>query len=224
MTGDQSWILWHNEKLGSWLEIDEELCVRVRRTIGARKSMLTVFFNPKTFAVIDCLPEGTPFNAAYFVAQVVNPLHQLHSTATGDDARRKLRVHFDNSPCHTARVVSDEMARLRCRRIPHPPYSPDLAICDFYLFGRIQERLAGVMAIDGDDLRNEVISILAEMSEEEKIRAATTGSKDGNRSPNIMEIAFMSKTTWSISFFVIGIMEADAKDLLDTLYMMCFHW
>jgi hypothetical protein len=71
----------------------------------------------------------------------------------------------------TARVVSDEMAHLRCRRSPYPPYSPDLAICDFYLFGRIKERLAGVMAIDGDDLRNEVISILAEISEEEKIHA-----------------------------------------------------
>jgi hypothetical protein len=171
MTGDESWIRWHNDNFGSWLAIDDELPVRVRQTIGARKSMLTMFFSPKTFAVIDFLPEGTPFNGAYFVAQVVNPLHQLHSTATGNDARRKLCVHFDNSPCHTARVVSDEMACLGCRRIPHPPHAPDLAICDFYLFGRIKEQLAGVMAVDGDALRNEVISILAEISEEEKIRA-----------------------------------------------------
>jgi hypothetical protein len=26
---------------------------------------------------------------------------------------------------------------------PHPPYSPDLAPCDFYLFGYVKQRLAG---------------------------------------------------------------------------------
>jgi hypothetical protein len=170
-TGDESWILWHNERLGSWLAVDQELPVRVRQTIGGRKSMLTVFFNPRAFAVINFLPPGTPFNAAYFVSEVIIPLHQLHSTMRGDNARRKLRVHFDNSPCHTAREVSEEMSRLRCRRVPHPPYSPDLAICDFYLFGRIKERLAGVTAIDENDLRNEITAILGEISDEEKMRA-----------------------------------------------------
>jgi hypothetical protein len=29
------------------------------------------------------------------------------------------------------------------KRAPHPPYSPDLAPCDFYLFGYIKGRLAG---------------------------------------------------------------------------------
>jgi hypothetical protein len=29
------------------------------------------------------------------------------------------------------------------KRAPHPPYSPDLAPCDFYLFRHIKSRLAG---------------------------------------------------------------------------------
>jgi hypothetical protein len=68
-------------------------------------------------------------------------------------------------------VISDAMTRLRCRRVPHPAYSPDLAICDFYLFGRIKERLAGVFVGDAEDLRNEVMSVLAEISDDEKRRA-----------------------------------------------------
>jgi hypothetical protein len=63
------------------------------------------------------------------------------------------------------------MTRLRCRRVPHPAYSPDLAICDFSLFGRIKERLAGVFIGDAEDLRHEVMSILAKISDDEKCRA-----------------------------------------------------
>jgi hypothetical protein len=111
--------------------------------------MLPGFFNPRTFAVIDLLQEDMPFNTAYFPAHVIIPLHQLYSTTTYDTASGKLRVHFDNSPCHMASEVFDEMARLRCRRVPPPPYAPDLAICDFVLFGRIKEWLAGVISIDG---------------------------------------------------------------------------
>jgi hypothetical protein len=48
MTGHESWILWYKEPLESWSAIDEELPVRVRETIGARKPMLKVFRNPNT--------------------------------------------------------------------------------------------------------------------------------------------------------------------------------
>jgi hypothetical protein len=63
------------------------------------------------------------------------------------------------------------MTRLRCRRVPHPAYSPDLAICHFYLFGRINKRLAGVFVDDVEDLRNALMSILAEISDDENSRA-----------------------------------------------------
>jgi hypothetical protein len=38
------------------------------------------------------------------------------------------------------------------RRAPHPPYSPDLAPCDFYLFGDIKGLLAGSSFTDPDRL------------------------------------------------------------------------
>jgi hypothetical protein len=39
------------------------------------------------------------------------------------------------------------------------------------LFGRIKERLLGVTVVDADGLRNEAMSILAVVSEDEKSRA-----------------------------------------------------
>jgi hypothetical protein len=42
-TGDESWVLWENFPNECWLSLDEELPEGVRQTIGAEKSMLTVF-------------------------------------------------------------------------------------------------------------------------------------------------------------------------------------
>jgi hypothetical protein len=133
--------------------------------------MITIFFNPHSFAIIDALPKRVPFNAAYFIEHVVIPLHQRHLTASADIARRKLRLHFDNSPCHTAVIVAQEMQRLRCEQVPHPRYSPDLAICDFYLFGRLKHQLRGIAVETEEELVGEVSRVLATLSIEELRRA-----------------------------------------------------
>jgi hypothetical protein len=151
--------------------VDEELPVSVKKTSAAPKSMLMIFFNPHSFPIVEILPEKASFNATYFIDCVVTPLAQLHARAARDNARRKLRLHFDNSPCHKSQVVSDALTRFRCRRVPREACSPDLAICHFSLFGRIKERLAGVFVGDAEDLRNEVMSILAEISDDGKSRA-----------------------------------------------------
>jgi hypothetical protein len=65
----------------------------------------------------------------------------------------------------------NEMARSQCRPVPHPTDSPDLAICDFCLFGGIKERLIGGTAIDAKDLGNGVQIILKRISEDKKNRA-----------------------------------------------------
>jgi hypothetical protein len=67
-----------------------------------------------------------------------------------DVPRRKLYQHFDNPRCHAAWYVIDEMTKLRCKRVAHSPYSPDLTICDFYSFSRLKYKLAG-FHVDDDD-------------------------------------------------------------------------
>jgi histone-lysine N-methyltransferase SETMAR len=43
---------------------------------------------------------------------------------------------------------------------PHPPYSPDLATSDFYLFGHVKRCLAGLSFEDADQLLTAVEGIL----------------------------------------------------------------
>ena len=42
--------------------------------------------------------------------------------------------HQDNAPVHNSILVTDYLTKMGINTVPHPPYSPDLAPCNFCLF------------------------------------------------------------------------------------------
>jgi transposase len=52
------------------------------------------------------------------------------------------RLH-DNAPLYTAVLTHQFLAKNKIAVIPHPPYSPDLAPCDFFLFPKMKLKLKG---------------------------------------------------------------------------------
>jgi hypothetical protein len=56
------------------MPLDEEIPQTASETIGANKLILSVFFHPNHFEIVDILPQRTLFTAAYFVWHVVVPL------------------------------------------------------------------------------------------------------------------------------------------------------
>jgi histone-lysine N-methyltransferase SETMAR len=108
---------------------------------------------------VDFLPQRDNFTAQYFIDQILKPLSQEDSTKSADIALRSLRLHFDNSRCHILKIVLEEMTCLKCERVPHLPYSPDLAIADFYLFDVLKQKLQGIDPNDAGELKSEILTI-----------------------------------------------------------------
>ena len=54
-------------------------------------------------------------------------------------------VHFlhDNASFHKCEVVKSFLASEKVKVLNHPPYSPDLSPCDFFLFPRLKQMLSG---------------------------------------------------------------------------------
>ena len=48
--------------------------------------------------------------------------------------------HFgqDNAPVHNSILVTDYLTKMGIKTLPQPPYSPDLAPCDFWLFPKLR--------------------------------------------------------------------------------------
>ena len=46
--------------------------------------------------------------------------------------------HQDNAPVHNSILVTDYLTEMGIKTVPHPPYSQDLAPCDFWLFPKLR--------------------------------------------------------------------------------------
>jgi hypothetical protein len=74
-----------------------------------------------------------------------------------------LSLHANNCRPQTAKVSTDYITRNEMNRAPHPPYSPDLAPSDFFLFGEVKRKLMGYRAERESQLLVRIRVILAEI-------------------------------------------------------------
>jgi transposase len=59
-------------------------------------------------------------------------------------AKEKFVLHMDNSPIHKSRAVTEKIVSLRLTLAPNRPYSSDLTLSDFFLFGYLKEKIIGI--------------------------------------------------------------------------------
>jgi hypothetical protein len=52
-------------------------------------------------------------------------------------------LHFDNAPVYNTEGLQESLANFGFRRMEPPRYRPDLALCDFFLFGAMKQAFAG---------------------------------------------------------------------------------
>ena len=58
-------------------------------------------------------------------------------------AKKNVIFQYDNAPAHSLRIVAAQLHELRYELQPHPPYTPDMAPCDFFLLFNMKTWLAG---------------------------------------------------------------------------------
>ena len=51
--------------------------------------------------------------------------------------------HHNNAPAHSSPLVQTLLVKHRITQVCQPPYSPDLALCDFWLFSKLKLPLKG---------------------------------------------------------------------------------
>jgi hypothetical protein len=56
---------------------------------------------------------------------------------------RNWPLHHDNAPAHMFLKTTEFVTNNNMVIIPHPPYLPDLAPCDFALFPKMKVKLKG---------------------------------------------------------------------------------
>lgn len=147
VTGDESWIFEYDPESKrqslQWKSPSSPRPQKARMSKSKVKVMLITFFDIKGIIHFEFLECGTTVNQHVYKAI----LQRLR-----EKIRRKRRdlwengswiLHHDNAPAHAALSVREFLAEKSIAVLEHPPYSPDLAPCDFFLFPKLKSVLKG---------------------------------------------------------------------------------
>jgi transposase len=75
---------------------------------------------------------------------VLSDIEHLAALQTAIRQKKKFVIYMDNSPIHKSRAMTEKMASLSLALAPYPPYSPNLAPADFFLFGYLKDKILGI--------------------------------------------------------------------------------
>ncbi len=89
------------------------------------------------------MPRGITINANYTII-ILGKFRKHLRIKRPEMVKQEWFLHWDNVPVHTATVVKNWLAARVIQVLPHPPYSPDLAPADFFLFRKVKEQLASL--------------------------------------------------------------------------------
>jgi hypothetical protein len=100
--------------------------------------MITLFFTGRKLIVLDALPKGRKYNQLYFVQNIFPESKEENRICRRRNSELTFWVPMDNSMCHNGSKVESKFGKHGLLRIPHPSYSPDISLCDFWLFGLLK--------------------------------------------------------------------------------------
>ena len=102
----------------------------------------TVFWDCHGILLVEYMAHKSTVTADVYVNTLKSLRDALKEKRRGLLSRGVMLLH-DNAPVHKAKKVQTAIAECGFQEMYHPPYSPDLAPCDYFLFRHLKKHLAG---------------------------------------------------------------------------------
>ena len=162
ITGDKSWVFQYDRERKrqsrQWKSVSSP---RPKKSLIQRsqvKVMLITFFDHQEMVHHEFVPQGQTVNQHFYkevLARLVNKIRQKRRASwTG----KTWILHHNNAPAHTALSVKQFLVSKEITTLHHPPYSPDLAPCDFFLFPELKGILKGTRFQGVEDIKTSMTS------------------------------------------------------------------
>ena len=158
ITTDETWLFYYDPKTKQqssqwkWSDSPPPKKAGMSRSMG--KHMFIVFFDIKGVILSHAVPKGQSVNSMYYSKVLRHYLMRALARKRPDGYDRGFILHQDNAPAIASQEVQTTIkVQLEAEILTHPPYSPDLAPCDFALFPKLKGELKGKHFNDLDELR-----------------------------------------------------------------------
>lgn len=124
---------------------------------SAGKLMATVFWDSEGILLIDYKDKGVYISGDYYATILEWLKEAIKEKRRGKLSRCVLLLH-DNASVHKSRIELAGLHKMGFDILNHPPYSPDLAPSDYYLFPKIKKELRGKKFSTDEEVKDAISS------------------------------------------------------------------
>ena len=147
VTGDETWI-YHFQpdskaKNKVWVSSEGDRPVIARRCKTSNRMLYEIFFDSKGRVLQIPVPKGSSVTGNIYRESVLTQLVEFYQKRRLHTGVCNIKLLHDNALAHKSATVQEYLKESGLDVLDHPPYSPDLSPCDFWLFPRLKEMLAG---------------------------------------------------------------------------------
>lgn len=136
ITGDEKWIHYDNPKRKkSWVLPGQPSTSFAKPNIHGMKLMLCIWWDQRGVIYYELLKPNETITGERYRTQLMRLSRALKQKRPEFEERHdKVILLHDNARPHVAKPVKTYLETLKWEVLPHPPYSPDIAPSDYYLF------------------------------------------------------------------------------------------
>lgn len=171
VTGDETWCFQYDPETkrqsAEWKRPDEPNPKKSRLEKSKVKTMLICFYDSKGIIHKEFVPPGQTVNAVFYLGVMRRLLSRIRRVRPEYREQGSWRLLHDNAPSHRSTLVTDFLVKNGILSINHSPYSPDMAPCDYFLFGRLHLPMKGKRYADVEAIQKASTIILKDMPADE---------------------------------------------------------
>lgn len=150
----------------AWIAKDAPRLQVVRPGLTNKKCVLIVAFTPNMRFSVTALPYGKTVDAEAMVDFIRHTGDKWRTLRSSPLHLHEVLWQMDNARPHTARLVRDFLEKRQVTTVWQSPYSPDLNLCDRFLFRWLKSELRKETFQDHKEVEAAALRALRSMSEQ----------------------------------------------------------
>ena len=171
VTCDKSWIYCYDPETkrqsSQWKYAGSPRPKKARQSKSTHKHLMIPFFDSTGMIYMHWVPTGQTVYKEYYV-EVLREFRKRF--------RRKRPALFKSGQWHFHQefplvpntiLFIDYLTKMGIKTVPQPPYSPDLAPCDFWLFPKLKENLRGCRYETIVEMKEAVMKVIDMLTQED---------------------------------------------------------
>ena len=111
---------------------------KARQNKSTHKLLMIPFFDSTGMIYMHWVPTGQKVNKDYYVEVLREFSKRFRRTRPALFKSGQWHFQQDNAPVHNSILGTDYLTKMSIKTVPHRPYSPYLAPCDFWLFPKLR--------------------------------------------------------------------------------------